>query len=55
MATLLLLRHGRTSANADGVLAGASDVGLDPAGADQAKAIAERLRGVPLAAVLSSP
>jgi probable phosphomutase (TIGR03848 family) len=50
-----LLRHGRTQANADGVLAGWSDVGLDPTGGEQAKAVAERLRGVPLKAAVSSP
>jgi probable phosphomutase (TIGR03848 family) len=55
VATVLLLRHGRTQANADGVLAGWSDVELDPAGTDQAKAVAERLRGVPLKAMVVSP
>ena len=55
MATVLLLRHGRTTANADGVLAGWSDVGLDDTGQQQAKTAAERLRDVPLAGALSSP
>ncbi len=55
MATVVLLRHGRTSANADGVLAGWSDVGLDETGTQQAKAVAERLRGVPLKGLYSSP
>lgn len=55
MATVLLLRHGRTSANAEGVLAGWSDVDLDETGQQQVKAAAERLRDVPLSAVLTSP
>ncbi|MFC7404698.1 MSMEG_4193 family putative phosphomutase [Georgenia alba] len=55
MATVILARHGRSTANADGVLAGRSDVGLDEAGREQAGRMAERLREVPLAAVVSSP
>ena len=55
MATLLLLRHGRTTANADGGLAGRQPVELDETGRAQAAAVGERLRGLPLAAVVSSP
>jgi probable phosphomutase (TIGR03848 family) len=56
MATLILARHGRTTANATGVLAGRSKgVHLDDTGVEQARAAAERLAGVPLAAVVSSP
>jgi probable phosphomutase (TIGR03848 family) len=56
MATLILARHGRTTANVTGVLAGRSKgVHLDDTGRDQAKAAAARLTGVPLAAVVSSP
>ncbi|MPZ27678.1 MAG: MSMEG_4193 family putative phosphomutase [Micromonosporaceae bacterium] len=55
MATVLLVRHGRTAANADGGLAGRSPVGLDETGRAQAAALAERLRAVPLAAVVTSP
>jgi probable phosphomutase (TIGR03848 family) len=56
MATLILARHGRTTANATGVLAGRSKgVHLDDKGVEQARAAAERLAGVPLAAVVSSP
>ena len=41
MATIILLRHGRTSANASGVLAGWSpDVHLDELGRTQADAAA---------------
>jgi 2,3-bisphosphoglycerate-dependent phosphoglycerate mutase len=56
MATLILARHGRTTANATGVLAGRSKgVHLDDTGVEQARAAADRLAGVPLAAVVSSP
>jgi probable phosphomutase (TIGR03848 family) len=56
MATVILVRHGRTTANADGVLAGrAPGVRLDETGAAQAAAAAERLAGVSLARVVSSP
>ncbi len=56
MATLILARHGRTTANVTGVLAGRSKgVHLDDTGREQAKAAAARLSGLPLAAVVSSP
>ncbi|MBQ1023672.1 histidine phosphatase family protein [Micromonospora sp. C95] len=55
VATLLLLRHGRTTANADGGLAGRQPVELDETGRAQATAVGERLRVVPLAAVVTSP
>jgi probable phosphomutase (TIGR03848 family) len=56
MATLVLARHGRTTANVSGVLAGRSKgVHLDERGLEQARAAAERLAGVPLAAVVTSP
>ncbi len=56
MTTVLLLRHGRTTANAAGVLAGwTPGVQLDDAGAAQVRAAAQRLAKVPLAAVVSSP
>jgi probable phosphomutase (TIGR03848 family) len=55
MATVLLLRHGRTTANAHGGLAGRSPVGLDGTGLAQAAAAGRRLREVPLAAVVTSP
>jgi probable phosphomutase (TIGR03848 family) len=53
--TVLLLRHGRTAANAEGTLAGRTATGLDDHGLLQAKAAGERLSGLPLAAVVSSP
>ena len=56
MATLILARHGRTTANANGVLAGrAKGIALDERGVDQARAAGERLAGLPLAAIVTSP
>lgn len=56
MATLILARHGRTTANATGVLAGRSrGVRLDETGTAQARAAGERLAGLPLAAIVTSP
>jgi probable phosphomutase (TIGR03848 family) len=56
VTTVILLRHGRTTANAGGVLAGwTPGVGLDETGAAQVQAVGERLAKVPLAAVVSSP
>jgi probable phosphomutase (TIGR03848 family) len=56
MATVLLVRHGRTSANSAGVLAGRSPgTRLDEAGAAQVAATGERLAQVRLAAVVTSP
>ena len=53
---MILARHGRTPANVEGVLAGRSPgVHLDDHGTDQARAAAERLAGLPLARVVSSP
>lgn len=54
--TCLLIRHGRTASNADGTLAGWTEgVGLDETGRGQAASLAERLRGMPIRAVISSP
>jgi probable phosphomutase (TIGR03848 family) len=56
LTTVILLRHGRTTANASGVLAGwTPGVQLDDTGQAQAQAVAQRLASVPLAAVVSSP
>jgi probable phosphomutase (TIGR03848 family) len=56
VTTLLLVRHGRTAANASGVLAGwTPGIHLDEAGATQAAALAARLLPVPVAAVVTSP
>ncbi|WP_199444100.1 histidine phosphatase family protein [Umezawaea beigongshangensis] len=56
MATVILLRHARSTANGSGVLAGRSTgVGLDDAGRAQATGLVERLKGVPVDAVVHSP
>lgn len=56
MPILILARHGRTAANASGILAGrTAGVALDSVGKQQAAAAAERLRGVPITALVSSP
>jgi probable phosphomutase (TIGR03848 family) len=56
MATVLLVRHGRTDANVRGVLAGRTPgVLLDDVGHGQAARTAERLAVVPLAAIVTSP
>lgn len=55
MATVLLLRHGRTTSNATGELAGRRPVELDETGRAQAARAGERLRALPLAAVVTSP
>ncbi|MFI5426861.1 histidine phosphatase family protein [Aeromicrobium sp. UC242_57] len=56
MATVILVRHGRTTANASGILAGRTPgVTLDDVGREQAQRTAERLAVVPLVGVVSSP
>jgi probable phosphomutase (TIGR03848 family) len=56
VTTVILLRHGRSSANTAGVLAGRTPgVELDDTGRGQAWALAQRLKPVPLAAVVTSP
>ena len=56
MTTVLLLRHGRTTANAGGILAGwTPGVQLDEVGAAQVRAVGDRFAKVPLAAIVSSP
>jgi len=56
MTTVLLIRHGRTKANADGVLAGwTPGVVLDEKGQEQARALGTRMSALKLAAVVTSP
>ena len=56
MATVILARHGRTVANATGVLAGRTPgIRLDDVGTRQAEAAAGRLDGLRLAAAVTSP
>jgi len=54
--TVLLVRHGRTVANATGVLAGwTPGVGLDDAGRAQVEALGNRMVPVPISLVVASP
>jgi probable phosphomutase (TIGR03848 family) len=56
MATVILARHGRTIANATGVLAGRTPgIGLDEVGTQQAEDAARRLDGLRLSAAVTSP
>lgn len=56
MATVILVRHGRSTANVAGVLTGrAAGVSLDDLGRSQAERAAGRLATLPLVAVVSSP
>lgn len=56
MPTVLLVRHGRSTANTAGVLAGRSEgVALDDKGRGQAEALAARMAPLPVAAIVSSP
>ena len=56
MATVLLVRHGRTQANSDGILAGRSPgTSLDDLGVDQARALGQALVGFKPTAVIASP
>ena len=56
MATVVLVRHARSTANVDGVLTGRSKgVHLDDLGRDQAERAGQRLAQVPLAGLVSSP
>lgn len=57
MSSLVVLRHGRTAANAAGLLLGRMDVELDPTGRRQAAALAAAVRDTsgPIDAVVSSP
>jgi len=56
MSTVILARHGRTVANATGVLAGRTPgIRLDDVGVGQAEQAARRLDGLTLSAAVSSP
>ncbi|MBM9466069.1 histidine phosphatase family protein [Nakamurella leprariae] len=56
MTTVLLLRHGRSTANTAGVLAGRTPgVDLDDVGREQAARVVTRLASVPLHALVTSP
>ncbi|MGI8457373.1 MAG: histidine phosphatase family protein [Propionibacteriaceae bacterium] len=56
MTTVLLVRHGRTSANTAGVLAGRSrGVALDETGVRQAADAGARIASLPIRAIVTSP
>src|SRR5262245_27117300 len=57
MSTVLLLRHGRTTTNAGGTLAGHQPIEVDEVGRAQSVAVGARLAaaGLSLAAVVTSP
>ncbi|HQR79964.1 MAG TPA: MSMEG_4193 family putative phosphomutase [Actinomycetota bacterium] len=55
MTTLLLIRHGRSEANAQGILAGRNDTPLDGVGRDEALDLGRRLAHMPLDMLVSSP
>lgn len=56
MATVILVRHGRSTANTAGQLSGRlKGVHLDETGQDQARVAGERLAKVTLAALVTSP
>src|SRR4029453_10448689 len=53
---MILVRHGRTSINASGVLAGRTPgIGLDDLGRTQAKQLGERLAALPYSRIVASP
>lgn len=54
--TVILLRHGRSTSNTSGVLAGRTEgVELDELGREQAAQLVGRLEGLPIKAVVRSP
>jgi probable phosphomutase (TIGR03848 family) len=55
LTTVLLVRHGLTAVTGRILLGWTPGVGLDDRGRAQAAAVAGRLAGVPLAAIVSSP
>ncbi|MGZ3642213.1 MAG: histidine phosphatase family protein, partial [Candidatus Limnocylindrales bacterium] len=56
MPTCLLVRHGHSSANGQGILAGRMpDIHLTEAGLEQAADLARRFAGISVARVVTSP
>jgi len=56
MATVILVRHGRSTANVSGTLAGRlPDVHLDEVGTEQAARVGARIAAVPIAGLVTSP
>ncbi|KAF1686382.1 histidine phosphatase family protein [Pseudoxanthomonas taiwanensis] len=52
---ILLARHGETPWNTEGRYQGQIDIPLSPVGEAQARALGERLRGVPITRAVASP
>jgi len=52
---LILVRHGRTSANQAGRIGAMKDYPLDETGKDQAARVAQRLKDFPISTIYSSP
>jgi probable phosphomutase (TIGR03848 family) len=55
VTTCLLVRHGQSEANVDGILAGHLDSGLTDTGMVQVRRLAETLASVPVRLVVTSP
>ena len=55
MTRLMLIRHGRSTWNAEGRIQGQADPPLDEMGREQARRLAERLHGEPIVALYTSP
>lgn len=56
MSTVLLVRHGRSTANAEGILAGRlPGMSLDDTGIEQARRVATQVAELPIARVVASP
>ncbi|KAA1246872.1 phosphoglycerate mutase, partial [Mycobacterium simiae] len=54
--TVILVRHGRSTSNTAGILAGRSEgIDLDDRGQEQAVGLIDRIGFLPLRAVVSSP
>ena len=55
MPYLVLLRHGESTWNASGKIAGTADIALTATGRKQAVATAQKLQDIPISAVFGSP
>lgn len=55
MTTVLLVRHGLTATTGHALTGWMPGISLDDRGRSQARAVAERLRDLPLAAIVTSP
>jgi len=55
MVTLYVVRHGETDYNKEGRYLGRADLALNSVGIRQAEELAEKIRGIPIDSVISSP